>query len=123
MSKSMAVASTGATLPPGPPALPILGHLPQLNGNSLGFFRGLANVYGPVATYYPGRQVAVLVSRPAEIQQVLLTQASHLSIQEYNDMLRPVVGRSLLTTEGDEHLRLRRMLHPAFSPRRVAVHA
>lgn len=121
------VTATAATtltpgLPPGPPGLPMLGHLPQLNSNPTGFFRSLATNYGPVATYHAGRQAAVLLSHPAGIQQVLVGQAKRLSIQEYNHVMRPVVGRSLLTTEGDEHLRLRRMMHGAFSTHRVAIH-
>ena len=116
------MTSKPAVLPPGPPGLPVLGHLPQLNASPQAFLARLARTYGPVASYRTGRQNAVLFSHPAGIQQVLVGQAAHLSIQEYNHVMRPIMGRSLLTTEGEEHARLRRMEHAAFSTRAIMTY-
>lgn len=108
-----------ATLPPGPPALPVLGNIPQIRTNPLGFVSALAQTYGPAATFRLGRQTVVLLSRPDAVRAVLIEQARAFSNAEFNAILRPVLGRGLLTTDGDEHRRLRRLVQPAFNRKRV----
>ncbi len=108
-----------SSMPPGPPALPWLGHFPRLRSNALGFVAALARVYGPAATFYLGRQPVVLLSRPDAIRSVLVEQARSFTNAEFNAVLRPVLGRGLLTTDGEEHRRLRRLVQPAFGRKRV----
>lgn len=111
-----------ATLPPGPPGLPLLGHLPQLSAHGLGYLHGLARAYGPAATYRLGTQTVVLLSRPDAVREVLIEPPPGLSCAEFQHILRPMLGRGLLTTDGAEHRRLRRLIQPAFVPRRVAAY-
>lgn len=109
-----------SALPPGPPALPLLGHLPQLSAHGLGVMRGLAQTYGPAVTYRLGLQTIVLLTRPEAVREVLIEQPPGLTNAEFHHILRPMLGRGLLTTDGTEHQRLRRIIQPAFVPRRVA---
>lgn len=115
----MGAESLTLALPPGPPALPLLGHLPQLRSNLLGFLGGVVRAYGPVATFRVGRQPMVLMVRPEAVRDVLIERARVLTSAEFNVLLQPVLGRGLLTTDGEEHRRLRRMVQPAFHRRRV----
>jgi cytochrome P450 len=106
-------------MPPGPPGLPWLGHFPQLRSNALGFVTALARTYGPAATFCLGQQPVVLLSRPEAIRSVLVERARSFTNAEFNAVLRPVLGRGLLTTDGEEHRRLRRLVQPAFGRKRV----
>src|SRR5438270_7607336 len=111
----MRVVPGAGVLPPGPAGLPGAGHLPQLATNALGFVRGLARTYGPAATFNIGRQTAVLLSRPEDVRAVLIEHARLLTSAEFNAVLKPVLGAGLLTTDGAQHQRLRRLVQPAFS--------
>ena len=115
----MSVAPGAGVLPPGPAGLPGAGHLPQMATNALGFVRGLARTYGPAATFSIGRQTAVLLSRPEDVRAVLIEHARLLTSAEFNVVLKPVLGEGLLTTDGAQHQRLRRLVQPAFSRKRV----
>lgn len=99
--------------------MPIVGHALHLRSNALGFVSGLARTYGPAATFRLGRQSVVLLSRPEAVRTVLIDRAGAFTSAEFNVVLRPVLGRGLLTTDGDEHRRLRRLVQPAFGRKRV----
>lgn len=115
----MNASTAQATLPPGPPGLPLLGHLAQVSSNPLGFFYALARTYGPVVGYRLGPQQAVLLTHPEGIREVLVEHAKDLTVAEFNHIIRPVVRDGLFTKDGLEHRRLRRLMQPAFSASRV----
>ncbi len=107
--------------PPGPRTRVPLGHMPALQRDLLGFFREVQRNYGDVVGFRVGGRKVVVVSDPALIDQILVRDARRF---EKTPVLKlptseALFGEGLLTSEGDLHRRHRRMIQPAFYPRRV----
>ena len=120
----MATASppTVAKSPPGPPGRWLTGHLPDIRRDMLGFFTRLAREHGDVAAFRMGPRPAVLISHPDAIEEVLLTQNRNFTKHYVMQILRPVLGNGLLTSEGDFWLRQRKLIQPAFGKQRVEAY-
>src|SRR5947209_17300793 len=110
----------GTTLwPPGPPGRLLRGHLPEFRRDRLAFFVRCARDYGDVVALRFGPRRIFLVSHPDLIEQVVVAEARHV-IKHFALRLNPLVlGKGLLTSEGDFWLRQRRLIQPAFSRDRL----
>ncbi|GLJ32237.1 hypothetical protein SUGI_0648830 [Cryptomeria japonica] len=64
---------TGLSLPPGPPAWPIVGNLFQLGRRPHESLHALSLQYGPLMTLRLGMKTTVVVSSPAMAKEVLKT--------------------------------------------------
>ncbi|XP_069389881.1 cytochrome P450 2A10-like [Paralichthys olivaceus] len=63
-------------LPPGPVALPLVGNLPQLDRNApFKSFLKFGETYGPVMTFYLGRQRTVVLVGYDAVKEALVDQA------------------------------------------------
>lgn len=109
---------TAVPLPPGPDGLPLLGVLPGVWKDPLGFFLKAAVDYGPVARLQMGPKDFYLVSGPEEVKYVL--QENHHNYRKGYDQARPLFGDGLLTSDGEEWLRRRRMIQPMFNRTRLS---
>ncbi|HET9074556.1 MAG TPA: cytochrome P450 [Solirubrobacteraceae bacterium] len=108
-------------LPPGPPWpswIQLLGTWTRPAGVML----RLRDHYGPrFSVRLPFRGQMVIISDPAEIQELFQAPADVVHPGEGTAVLEPVVGRhSLLLLDEDPHLEHRRLLLPAFHGERMA---
>ncbi len=100
--------------PPGPRGHWLWGNVAAFQGDRLGFMRDVARDYGGVAYLRFAFRKVWLVTEPAVIESVLVTQ-SRLFRKHFGLRINPVVlGNGLLTSEGDFWLRQRRLAQPAF---------
>lgn len=83
----------------------------------------MAREYGDVAAFKLGRQDVVLLSHPDDIEDVLVRRARSFRVGTPLERAKGILGEGLLTSEGDAHLRRRRLAQPAFHRRCIAAHA
>jgi cytochrome P450 len=101
--------------------VPVLGNLPALRRDLLGFFTQCAREYGDVVAWKLGGWPAVVVNNPIIAEQVLVKQSENFSKNKFFwRHFTAVFGQGLLTSEGAFWQRQRRLAAPAFTPRRVA---
>jgi cytochrome P450 len=108
---------------PGPRGHWLLGSLPRLRRDMLGFFEQCFREHGDAAYFRVARRRSMLLSHPDDIERVLVTDNRRF-IKNYALMfLRPLLGNGLLLNEGDDWLRMRRLIQPAFARPRVESYA
>ena len=123
MTSTTAPGSVGRaldTLPPGPPALPFVGHLLQLQRDQLGFLLDCARHYGDVVPLQFGPRRVLLLNHPHDIETVLVGKHRQFVKGRFYRLLEPLLGKGLFTSEGDVWLRQRRLAQPAFHRERIA---
>jgi cytochrome P450 len=86
----------------------------------LGFMTRLAATHGDVARVALGGEPLYLVSDPELIRDVLVTKNRSFVKGRALERSRILLGQSLLTSNGDYHLRQRRLAQPAFHRPRIA---
>lgn len=115
-------------LPPGPAPrngmLGSLGYYYKFLTNPIGFVQSRFERYGDVY-YAPSSGTPLYVIRhPDHLHEVLNKNAAHYSKSHSAFVtLERFLGRGLLTTDGDEWRRQRRMVNPAFARKRLAGYA
>ncbi len=115
---------TAVAVPPGPGALALrffvgggaLRRLPY-------FLARTAARYGPVASWPLPLRRFYLLDDPAAIDDLLVRNASAFVKGRGTERLRPLLGNGLLTANGTEHLRQRRLEQPAFHRERLVGYA
>jgi cytochrome P450 len=109
--------------PPGPPGHWLAGNLPDFRKSRLDFFTNCARDYGDMVKIRLAHRRVYLASHPELIEQVLVTQSKHF-IKHFAMRLNPMVlGKGLLTSEGDFWLRQRRLSQPMFLKSRILSYA
>jgi cytochrome P450 len=111
--------------PPGPPDWFLgLGHLRKIRANLLNFYQGLARTYGDCVYLRLGPYPTYLFFHPEQIREVLVTKVRHFAkMTHVRRVLGQLDGDGLVLSEGDLWLRQRRLVQPAFHPRRFAGYA
>src|SRR2546429_4719728 len=111
--------------PPGPKGSPIMGVMREFNRDSLGFIERCARDHGDVVwmrfLYVP----ALFLYHPNDIEYVLSTNAKNFikSMSLRSNFFQRLVGNGLLTSQGEEWKRQRRLSQPAFHRDRIAAYA
>ncbi|MGH7558061.1 MAG: cytochrome P450 [Gemmatimonadota bacterium] len=115
---------TRSAVPPGPSGHPVLGNLREFAGDTLGFATRLAREFGDVARFRVVNRTAYLLSSPAAVERVLVTnQRNFIKHTFFWRKVDAIFGKGLLTNEGDDWLRQRRLVQPAFHHERIAEYA
>jgi cytochrome P450 len=115
--------SAKALYPPGPRFSPIgLGAL-RLMRNPYTTLLDVARKYGDIALIRIGPMKVCLLNHPRYVKEVLVTHYRDFIKGGAFYLARSVLGEGLLTSDGDFHLRQRRLAQPAFSPQRISTYA
>ncbi len=109
--------------PPGPRSRSPLGLLPEFRKGPNLFFERVAREYGDVAYFRLGVQRTYLVSDPELIRGVLVTDQRQFVKSHALHRLKVLLGEGLLTSDGEFHLRQRRLSQPGFHRERLAGYA
>ena len=108
--------------PPGPSSFfPSLVYRP--GRNPLEFFAGLVRKYGPLVHLMAGTEHLYVVTEPRHVRDVLVTSQRKFKKGRGVEAIKPMLGDGLLTSEGQTHLRQRRLTQPAFHKERIAAYA
>ncbi len=118
-------ASQPSPTPPGPPdrwwGLPLLR---EMQRDYLAFEQRMQREHGELCVMRLGYERAWNLMSPELVREALVGQHAHLIRWERGiEVFSEVLGQSVLVTEGATWQRQRRMLMPAFTPRRVAGYA
>jgi cytochrome P450 len=107
-------------LPQGPRGHWLLGSLADFRRDILGFYADCARQFGDIVHYRLGWRHLCLINHPDYAEQVLITDSKLYAKRTYVlNLLVPVLGNGLLTSEGDFWLRQRRLIQPAFHKQRL----
>ena len=111
------------TIAPGPPGHPILGALPAFRTDPIQAFMDGWHEYGDVVTFR-GKGPMFLIANPDHLKQVLQDRHSNYPHPtDFNHKFSAALGQGLVTIEGDQWLRHRRMIQPAFHRQKVSAFA
>ena len=102
-----------------------MGVMREFNRDSLGFIERVQRDYGDIVwtrfLYVP----ALFLYHPNEIEYVLATNAKNFkkALSLRSNFFQRLVGNGLLTSEGEEWKRQRRLTSPAFHRHRISNYA
>ena len=113
------------SLPPGPSDDPPGSTLYAMRRDPLEFFSRLAREYGDIVRFRLGDHPhdLFLVTHPDYIREVLVTQDRSFSKWFSVERIREVLGDGLFVSEGEVHMRQRRLAQPFFHRERIASYA
>ncbi len=109
--------------PPGPKNPPIVGNLRTFRANPLGFLTKAAREYGDLVYFKVVRQQLYVLSHPEYVREILVTNQGNFVKSRALQRAKVLLGEGLLTSEGQHHLRQRRLVQPAFHRDRLAGYA
>ena len=117
------MAPAGSRFPPGPKRFPVIGSLPALSRDLLGFMLEMGRSYGDISYTTIGRTSLYMVNDPLLIEEVLMGRHRECTKDLGARELMALVGNGLLTSEGDFWKRQRKLASPPLSPKRIAGYA
>jgi cytochrome P450 len=109
--------------PDGPKGHWLLGNLPTAPSARLDFFVNCAREFGDMVKLRFVHRSVFLVSNPAYIEEILVTHSKNFN-KHFGLRVNPLIlGKGLLTSEGDFWLRQRRLIQPVFIRGRIVSYA
>src|SRR2546425_39637 len=107
--------------PPGPKPRFLVGNFPLGRPDPLAVFSGWAREFGDIFYYRAGWIHVYFLNSPELIESVLVTNQQNFRKDRVIQNSRWFLGQGLLTSEGGEWLRQRRLSQPAFHRERLVV--
>lgn len=109
-------------VPPGPST--VFSSIVYRPGRSpLTFFADLARQYGDVVHFKASGEHMYLVTNPRHVREILVTNQRNFRKGRGLERSKGLLGEGLLTSEGETHLRQRRLMQPTFHKDRIATYA
>mgnify|MGYP001321727248 CR=1 FL=1 len=115
-------AAVNAERPPGPKAGFLGGHFLRFRRRPTEFLQEAAAL-GDVTFFKLGGRPAFFLNHPDLIRDLLVVNAHKFIKGRALQRSKRLLGEGLLTSEGETHMRQRRMIQPAFHRRRIAEYA
>jgi cytochrome P450 len=107
--------------PPGPKGQPVFGSSRQYARDPFGFVTALEQSYGDVARFDMGPLNTYMVTNPADIERILVSESDDFVKPEFqDDALGDLLGEGLLLSEGDTWQKQRDLATPAFNMNRLS---
>ena len=106
--------------PPGPPPRFLIGRFPLLGPDPLAVFTRWAREFGDIFYYRAGWIHVYFLNHPDLIESVLISQSQNFAKDKVIQNSRWFLGQGLLTSEGSEWRRQRRLCQPAFHRERLS---
>lgn len=98
-----------------PKGLPLVGVIPQVRRDPLGYFTRLARDHGDAVLFDLGPDPVLMLNHPRLVRHVLQDQHTKYHKSKFYKPLRPVLGNGIFLAEGKDWLAQRRMVAPSFS--------
>ncbi len=95
----------------------------RMTRDRLAILQQMATTHGDVSQLRLGKQLVVLLTHPDDIRDLLVTNQKLFRKGQALERAKVLVGDGLLTSEGNTHLRQRRLVQPAFHRARIAAYA
>jgi cytochrome P450 len=121
-----AAAAVGAKQPgrpPGPPGLVGARTLYRFARDQLALLRDLADEHGDVVRLHLLGHEWYLINHPDDIEAIMIKHSRIMLRDAFAEVLERVLGRGLLTSDGDLWKQQRKLMSQAFTPRRIGVYA
>lgn len=109
--------------PPGPSGLPLVGYLPFVMRDPIQFYLEMGLRHGPIAHTFLGPHSLYAINDPELIEEALLGKHAQCIKDNVARQLIPLLGRGLLTNEGADWRKQRKLSSPPLQPNRVASYA
>lgn len=107
---------------PGPHPLPVVGNLPAVARDILGFMTDSSRTYGDRVVWYAPGDTMVQLTHPEDIATVLLKNRNKVRKDPVTQSLEFILGAGLLTAEGETWRAHRKIAAPFFTPKHLAAY-
>ena len=105
-------------LPPGPTELPIVGQAIRYALDPIGLMQDAAS-YGDLTTMSTKPWLVYLVNHPDLVRDVLVSNHQNVGRWRDPEAFKYLMGEGLVTSDGQLHLRQRRLMQPRFHRRMI----